>query len=58
LLAVARSAGSAPDTEDAWIAATAELHGLQVLTFNVADFRHLGVAYRNPLNNPPPDLTD
>jgi len=56
LLSTARAAGSAPDTEDAWIAATAELHGLTVLTFNEADFRPLGVAFRNPLTDPPPDL--
>jgi hypothetical protein len=55
LLAIARAAGSAPNTEDAWIAATAELHGLQVLTFNDADFRPFGVAFRNPQTSPPPD---
>ena len=51
LLAIARAAGSAPNTEDAWIAATAELHGLLVLTFNDADFRPFGVAFRNPLTD-------
>ena len=58
LLAIARSAGSAPNTEDAWIAATAELHGLQVLTFNDVDFRCLGVAFTNPRTALPPDLTE
>ena len=55
LLSIARAAGFDPDTEDAWIAATAELHGMQVLTFNEADFRPMGVAFRNPLINLPPD---
>jgi|HubBroStandDraft_1064217.scaffolds.fasta_scaffold14699_5 predicted nucleic acid-binding protein len=55
LLARARAAGSAPNTEDAWLAATAELHGLQVLTFNDADFRPFGVAFLNPPTNLPPD---
>jgi len=58
LLAIARSAGFAPNTEDAWIAATAECHGLTVLTLNDADFRPLGVPFLNPLTNPPPDVTD
>jgi predicted nucleic acid-binding protein len=37
-LASARAAGFEPDTEDAWIAATADVHGMEVLTFNEADF--------------------
>jgi predicted nucleic acid-binding protein len=57
LLAIARAAGSAPNTEDAWIAATAELRGLCVLTFNAADFRSLGVAFTNPRTDRPPDVT-
>ena len=48
LLAIARAAGAAPDIEDAWIAASAELHGMTVLTFNDADFRPMGVAVSNP----------
>jgi predicted nucleic acid-binding protein len=48
LLATARAAGVEPDTTDAWIAATAEVHGLEVLTFNMADFLPMGVACRNP----------
>jgi predicted nucleic acid-binding protein len=34
--------------EDAMIAATASVHGLQVVTRNVRDFRELGVAVLNP----------
>jgi hypothetical protein len=55
LLSIARTAGFDPDTEDAWIAATAELHGMEVLTFNEADFRTMRVAFRNPLTGLPPD---
>ncbi|MDR3530565.1 MAG: PIN domain-containing protein [Rhodopila sp.] len=39
LLANARAAGVEPDTTDGWIGATAKVHGLEVLTFNMADFR-------------------
>jgi predicted nucleic acid-binding protein len=55
LLSIARAAGFDPDTEDAWIAATAELHGMEVLTFNEADFRPMRVASRDPLTDLPPD---
>ena len=34
--------------EDAMIAATAQLHGLQVVTRNVADFKEFGVRTFNP----------
>jgi toxin FitB len=39
-----------PDTvyEDAMIAATAKVHGLTVVTRNVADFKHFGVPLLNP----------
>lgn len=48
LLARAVAAGRDPGMEDAMIAATAERHGLVVLTRNVADFTALGVALANP----------
>ncbi|MFO1243814.1 MAG: type II toxin-antitoxin system VapC family toxin [Ramlibacter sp.] len=35
-------------TEDAMIAATAQIHGLTVVTRNVADFKPFGVALLNP----------
>ena len=34
--------------EDAMIAATAQVHGLLVMTRNVSDFAALGVESRNP----------
>lgn len=34
--------------EDATIAATAQVHGLTVVTRNVADFKPFGVAVLNP----------
>jgi predicted nucleic acid-binding protein len=36
-----------PD-RDGWIAATALVHGMTVVTRNVADFQHMGVAVLNP----------
>lgn len=53
LMANARAAGAEPDLADALIAATAKVHGMEVLTFNDADFRPMQVAYRNPLTDPP-----
>jgi predicted nucleic acid-binding protein len=58
LMATARSAGIEPDITDAWIAATAKIHALEVLTFNMADFRLMGVACRDPLADPPQDAAD
>jgi len=55
LLSIARAAGFDPDTEDALIAATAKVHGMEVLTFNEADFRPMRVASRDPLTDLPPD---
>jgi toxin FitB len=34
--------------EDAMIAATAQLHGLQVVTRNISDFKGLGIRTFNP----------
>jgi predicted nucleic acid-binding protein len=47
-----------PDITDAWIAATAKIHALEVLTFNMADFRPMAVACRDPLVDPPRDAAD
>jgi predicted nucleic acid-binding protein len=55
LQATARYAGVEPDIADAWIAATAQVHGLEVLTFNIADFRPMAVACRDPGKDLPPD---
>ena len=43
------------DTTDAWIGATAKVHGLEVLTFNMADFRPMAIACRDPSTDLPPD---
>jgi toxin FitB len=48
LLAVARSAGTEPDIEDAWIAASAQQRRMTVLTFNDAHFKPMGVTVINP----------
>jgi predicted nucleic acid-binding protein len=53
LLATARAAGVEPDTTDAWIGATAKVHGLEVLTFNMADFRPMAIACRDPSTDLP-----
>jgi predicted nucleic acid-binding protein len=58
LMATARAAGVEPDITDAWIAATAKIHSLEVLTFNMADFRPMAVACRDPLADPPEDAAD
>jgi predicted nucleic acid-binding protein len=38
---------------DAMIAATALVHGMTVVTRNMADFQRTGVPLLNPWNNPP-----
>jgi predicted nucleic acid-binding protein len=58
LTATARGSGAAPDISDDLIAATAKMHGLEVLTFNMADFRPTGIACRDPLTNPPEVASD
>jgi predicted nucleic acid-binding protein len=55
LMAAMRAAGAEPDLADALIAATAKVHGMEVLTFNEADFRPMQVACRNPVTDPPTD---
>lgn len=40
--------------EDAMIAATAQVHGLTVVTRNVGDFRALGMSPFNPFDTAPP----
>lgn len=55
LLARARRKGAQPDTEDAWIAASADLAGMIVLTFNEGHFAPMEVAYHNPASSLPPD---
>ena len=54
LLARAVASGRSPGMEDALIAATAERHGLLVLTRNAADFAPMGVAQANPFEALPP----
>lgn len=46
----ARAAGHAPGLSDILIAATADHHGMTVLTRNVRDFAPLGVAFHNPFD--------
>jgi toxin FitB len=48
LLAQAESAGTPVGGIDALIAATAKVHGLQVVTRNVGHFRHTGVDVISP----------
>jgi predicted nucleic acid-binding protein len=55
LMALAEAAGRDPVFEDAAIAATAERHGLVVLTRNVRDFLPLGVAHLDPFAALPPE---
>ena len=52
-MAKARAAGFDPGAEDSWIAATSEIRGMEVLTVNMADFRPMGIACRNPLTDLP-----
>jgi predicted nucleic acid-binding protein len=51
LLARAENAGSAVGGSDALIAATATVHGLQVVTRNVSHLRATGVDVMSPWQN-------
>ena len=53
LIALARSAGVEVDSEDAMIAAAADLRGLVVLTVNAKHFAPMGVPYLNPFEGLP-----
>ena len=55
LLATARAAGVEPDITDGWIGATGKVHGLEVLTANMGDFRPMGIGCRKPVIDLPPD---
>ena len=57
LITVARGRGSRIDTEDAMIAATAELNSLIVLTENTRHFVPMGVDHINPFAGLPPDAS-
>ena len=54
LIAGARAAGAQASSEDAIIAATAELRGFVVLTANARHFAPMGVAHLNPFHQLPP----
>jgi predicted nucleic acid-binding protein len=53
LLAAAQARGVQPSFEDAAIAATAEHHGLTVLTRNLSHFASMGVACLDPIEGLP-----
>jgi len=55
LLARVQAGGVEVGSEDALIAATADLNGMAVLTENVRHFAPMGVAYVNPLDGLPDD---
>jgi predicted nucleic acid-binding protein len=48
LMAEGEAAGRRPSSDDAKIAATALMHGLVLVTRNVADYQKLGVALLDP----------
>lgn len=54
LVAHARLAGVTLGAMDAFFAATAEVHGLTLVTRNVGDFAALGIPLLNPWQPPPP----
>jgi toxin FitB len=51
LMARSQAAGRHVGTMDAFIAATAEQHGLTLVTRNVTDFDALGIRLINPWSN-------
>jgi predicted nucleic acid-binding protein len=53
LLDKARAAGGKPDSADVAIAATAQVHGLTILTRNTKHFGGLGIPLANPFENLP-----
>jgi hypothetical protein len=55
LLAKARTGGVEVSAEDALIAATANVHGMTVLTANARDFLPMAVRYVDPRAGLPPD---
>ncbi len=48
MLARAEKAGFDPGFVDACVAATADVHGFEVVTFNVRDFAAFGIPHRRP----------
>jgi hypothetical protein len=56
LLSHAVASGAAPSSEDAIIAATAEVSGFTVLSRNAKDMQALTAAWLNPLETPPPPV--
>jgi hypothetical protein len=57
LLTRARAGGTEVDTEDALIAATADLNAMTVLTANARHFAPMRVRYADPRSGLPPDPT-
>jgi predicted nucleic acid-binding protein len=55
LLAKARAGGVKVSAEDALVAATADVHGMTVLTANARHFVPMGVRYVDPRAGLPPD---
>jgi len=52
---LARGQGQAPGFADVMIAATAQRHGLVILTRNLRHFEPLGVKVHDPFSALPPD---
>ena len=57
LITAARGAGTRVDTEDALIAATADLRSLVVLTDNARHYRPMGIAHLNPFDELPSEVS-